>query len=1383
MRKAVTALLSAILISGTCMAQYADMGVGNLKNGIWWIDWAGFNMENGATKTVTTNTGTAIKITFSKVTGPKPSPTIMNSWPGSTLHLMYNFSNPAVKPALRTIMTPQKTEFTLSVTVTKNGIPVPFTFVVADAEASAPGEQIRLKTNFGVWNTIEFFRNSTQTTNPVEGCGTNNVTISQTFHEEALPQEVGQNAILATVGSSASPLEIDVVFDKQPPHGASALAFGILEPVDRGDLPATYGYAHHALPIQAANSCNFNPPFPTTRYATNLYLGAVPPDADPTESLDDNAVGVDEEAFSDFPEYDGSGSYTLEVPLVNQTSKTAMLTAWFDFDRSGSFNPYHKASVSVPAGATAGVLTWTGLPQVLNAGSKYALRFRLSTGGIDDPTGYAPDGEVEDYYVRMHQKRDSVIINHYAAVIGSEICENRLDLDDAKDFNIGDTVLIIQMKGAVIDSSNSAAFGTVKQYGNAGNYELNIIRSKSGNTVYLENVVTRDFDFQKGKVQLVRVPYFSDYRIEQPLTAMPWDGKKGGVLFLNASGTVTMHADIDVSGKGFRHGPPLKSTLMTYNATGYYYNAISNNGGEKGEGVAEVGRDKMYGRGALANGGGGGNSHNAGGGGGGNGGKGGQGGDQFQPYKAIAEQIGGKGGFPLVNSATLNRLFLGGAGGMGHENEDTWFPAGNGGGIAIISANMLTANSFSIKANGGNATEAPTVAASKDGMPGGGAGGTIFLDIASSSGALILEAKGGKGADQPSSFKDGKFGPGGGGGGGMIIVSQPSVPAAYTPHVSGGINGTNTSYGNDALGAEAGQPGIVISNMKPAIATIPFKVNIESVQLEHSLSDCHLVKFTATPVVNHTPVVTWKWDFGDDSKGTNAFEAAHDYYGEGEFNVSLTVTDQHGCEESVTKVVQTFSPTIEVSPDVSICKNESVQLFAKGGNSYQWTPASFLDADDIAEPIATPPATMDFRVTAKKAEGCIIEKNIRVTVNELPDLKIAEGKTVCLNATTSLMASGGTSYSWKPDSTLSATDIPNPSVTATRPHTYVVTATNEFGCEQTGSVHIDLFPIQKINALTDPLICKNSTATLSATGGSSFVWAPASLVENPSGQWTATTPLRSDTTFYLTVTDQYACTYTDSVRIKLKPEAVFHVSADQAICSGEKVTLSASGGDHYSWTPTGFIDLPSASSVSVSPTESTTFAVTISENACGKTETLYTTVQIRPGPTVIATSSNDINCQKPFAHLSASGNGRSFVWSTASDGNISSGKNAVVNPKQTTRYTVTAEDQFGCLNSDSVLVRVNRNDEPFAGLPNAFTPNGDGLNDCFGVKTLGYLHEVDFKVYNRFGQIVFHTNNPNDCWDGTFKGEPQNAGAFVYVVSGRTECSDINLKGIIMLIR
>ena len=163
-----------------------------------------------------------------------------------------------------------------------------------------------------------------------------------------------------------------------------------------------------------------------------------------------------------------------------------------------------------------------------------------------------------------------IVINSYTEVLAYDICTNSFTVADAVSYNAGDTVLLIQMMGAVIDTSNTSAFGIVLDYKNAGNYEMNFIASVSGNKIALRNKLTRSYDIPEGKVQLIRVPYIKVTNYVGEFTCMSWDGSKGGVLVLN-SDTVDLKDDIDVSGKGFRRAVQDISPSLTCSENNYTY--------------------------------------------------------------------------------------------------------------------------------------------------------------------------------------------------------------------------------------------------------------------------------------------------------------------------------------------------------------------------------------------------------------------------------------------------------------------------------------------------------------------------------------------------------------------------------------------------------------------------------------------------------------------------------------------------------------------------------------------------------------------------------------------------------------------------------------------
>ncbi|MBS1603922.1 MAG: gliding motility-associated C-terminal domain-containing protein [Bacteroidetes bacterium] len=417
----ITLALLILLPFSYVSAQHADLGSGVLKDQVWWIDWAGMNIINGASKTVTTNDGLTLKITILNLNGRAPAPTVMNSWSGAVLHLLYDFSDPNIKPALYDNNATGICKFTVTVSASRNGSPVPFYLITADAEASAFGETTTLKTNGSAWQTMTLFRNSSQTDDPLGGCGTQTATITNTY--DGFPQE-GQNPVITTLSPLAGSLAVDVTLDHGTTTGGMAVAFGIMQAEDRGDLPAGYGFAQHQINYAISNPCGYLPPdMPALNQDTKLYIGAVPPDADPIQYTDDNAIGVDEEGISSFPAYDGSGSYSLTFPVVNTTGKDAWLSCWFDYDRNGTFSSAESVLINVPDNATSATATWTDMPQCIQESNmNFAFRLRITSDrtAAQSAAGFAADGEVEDYSVPQ-----SVLIPPVSAGTGATICQGQ----------------------------------------------------------------------------------------------------------------------------------------------------------------------------------------------------------------------------------------------------------------------------------------------------------------------------------------------------------------------------------------------------------------------------------------------------------------------------------------------------------------------------------------------------------------------------------------------------------------------------------------------------------------------------------------------------------------------------------------------------------------------------------------------------------------------------------------------------------------------------------------------------------------------------------------------------------------------------------------------
>jgi gliding motility-associated-like protein len=390
-----------LLIHTQSFAQFADTGTGAMKDLVWWMDWADLKIEDGAARTFTTADGLTVTATFSAVAGTALVTSNMNTGGGAVLNKLYDLSGPAVKPALLVRNTFNNSRFTITITATRKGKPAPFTLVATDAEASNSLESIVMTTTAGNWRTLEFFRNSSQVSNPASGCGTKSITISETY---AGTMGVGQLPIMATDVPAGAPLTLDIRLLRST-HGSSAIVLGILSAADQGDLPDSYGYASHQLLYATENPCNYQAPLPLTTLQSTLRLGSIAGDADAVSMTDDNLQGQDEEAITSFRDYNGNGTYDITVPLRNNTGKNAYLSGWFDYNRNGVFEIHESVNVVVPPNATVATLSWTSLPEGFVTGrvAQYGIRLRLSSDqqSVSTATGFAPDGEVEDYLVSI----------------------------------------------------------------------------------------------------------------------------------------------------------------------------------------------------------------------------------------------------------------------------------------------------------------------------------------------------------------------------------------------------------------------------------------------------------------------------------------------------------------------------------------------------------------------------------------------------------------------------------------------------------------------------------------------------------------------------------------------------------------------------------------------------------------------------------------------------------------------------------------------------------------------------------------------------------------------------------------------------------------------
>ncbi|HKO79537.1 MAG TPA: gliding motility-associated C-terminal domain-containing protein [Chitinophagaceae bacterium] len=327
---------------------------------------------------------------------------------------------------------------------------------------------------------------------------------------------------------------------------------------------------------------------------------------------------------------------------------------------------------------------------------------------------------------------------------------------------------------------------------------------------------------------------------------------------------------------------------------------------------------------------------------------------------------------------------------------------------------------------------------------------------------------------------------------------------------------------------------------------------------------------------------------------------------------------------------------------------------------------------------------------------------------------------------------------------------------------------------------IDIGAIPESNATSNSPVCQNNLLELTASDGALYQWtgvnnfsATGSPVSFNNAQ-----PILSGK-YYVQVTSDKGCKKLDSVIAVVNPKPVAGVLfSTVTICEKENIQLESSGGESYQWIPANGLSSAVIPDPVASPADTVDYSVIVfNEFACS--DTALVTVNVVEVPHADAGSDKWI-IEGTSAQLSGNATGQniSYSWLPAVFINNAQSLNPVVTPPRDTNYVLKVVSGEGCgFATDTMHVFVYKD----VYVPNAFSPNNDGLNDTWNIPVLSAYPEFDLTVYNRYGQVVFQNKNTNRPWNGKFKGELLPVGVYVYVIDLKAEKRI--LKGTVTLFR
>ena len=504
----------------------------------------------------------------------------------------------------------------------------------------------------------------------------------------------------------------------------------------------------------------------------------------------------------------------------------------------------------------------------------------------------------------------------------------------------------------------------------------------------------------------------------------------------------------------------------------------------------------------------------------------------------------------------------------------------------------------------------------------------------------------------------------------------------------------------------------------------------------------------------------------------------------GTYRVQLNMDDGLPSQSSYCQTINVLgTPDFSLGNDTSLCRGDSLTL------RYVGDPVTLLWQDGSVADTFAIGSGGQYTLITKNVAGCSASHSITVsytdtpTVNTLPVASFCEGNSVML--TTSVQQAD--SVRWSPATGLSDPVAQSPFANPLVNTRYIVTAFHEY-CQSKDTVDVTRLLKPDLTITGQGLVCTGGSTRLQAQGASLYNWTPVVSLSDP----TLADPMASpDTTmyFYVTGTADNTCTNIDSFQVQVRKPDKFDVAAQPSrICAGDTSMLLVKGGDlswgdSYTWLFDVGTQDPHAGNLTVAPAGTDLYSVLAYDKICDVYTTLSVSVDVGQRPVVSLEKSNDIGCIYGETTLSATG-GVLYTWSPVETLSDPYAASPVARTGTSTLYHVTVTGDNGCTTADSILVTVSKGSGSI-GFPiaNAFTPNGDGANDRFGVKYWGYISDFRMSVFDRWGKLVFETHNPEQSWDGNNGGIPQPSGTYVYIVTANTLCGQTFKKGTVMVIR
>ncbi len=544
-------------------------------------------------------------------------------------------------------------------------------------------------------------------------------------------------------------------------------------------------------------------------------------------------------------------------------------------------------------------------------------------------------------------------------------------------------------------------------------------------------------------------------------------------------------------------------------------------------------------------------------------------------------------------------------------------------------------------------------------------------------------------------------------------------------------------------------------------------------------------------------------------------------------NYMVTGTDINGCENTDQITITVYAlPIVVAGTDLEVCEGATVTLAGAGAQTYAWSNGIFNNV-----PFMQGVGTVNYTVVGTDANGCVASDMVQVIVNALPNVSGGGDIQNCEFSNTILVGSGASTYTWNNGITNNISFIPNVGTT-----TYTVIGVDDNGCENTDQVDVIVNGLPVVVAGLDQEVCQGTSVTLSGLGADSYIWS-GGVIDNVAfipaigiEQYIVTgTDLNmcsnSDTVLVIVnsnpivnagadqtmcdgeqislhatgtanlfwnnsvvndvmfspgvgtmtyiVTDSLitGCIDRDTLIVEVFPLPVVSASSME-ICEGQGAILFGEGADSYVWSG-GVLD-----GVYFYPETTASYTLVGTDlNGCKDSSSVQ--IVVNPSPrayfTLSSASLSTSASTTTFNNLSVDAVSNQWEFSDFSADSYEFEPEHTFPSDQAGTYSITLNiiSEFGCTDVFQRLIVVEQDYAIY--VPNAFTPDGNGVNEMFNPVLTGFDEmEYTLFIFNRWGQLVFESHDMSVGWDGSYslkRNDNVQDGAYTWKVFAKIKNS------------